>query len=56
MLSKKRLYVHLLQSIISVEASISTPGIYRWFRVLCLKTMGIKVNGSVVTKSYLVDI
>jgi maltose O-acetyltransferase len=47
MLSKKRLYIHLLQSIISLEAAVSTPGTPSWFRVLCLKAMGIKVKDSI---------
>ncbi len=47
MLSKKRLYIHLLQTIISWEAAVSTPGTPSWFRILCLKAMGVKVNGSV---------
>lgn len=43
-LSKKRLYINLLQTVISWEAANSTPGTSSWLRVFCLRAMGIKVS------------
>lgn len=47
MVSKKELYLALLQKIISLESSISTPGTSSWLRKVCLKSMGVKLEGDI---------
>ena len=47
MLNLQRIYQTFIQSCISFESSISTPGSSSSFRLLCLKAMGVKVKGPV---------
>lgn len=47
MLSKKELYLQILETMISWEASISTPATSSWLRDRCLKAMGVTFIGDV---------
>jgi maltose O-acetyltransferase len=47
MLSVIESYSYFLQSIVSLESALSTPGSSSWFRLLCLRAMGIKVKGPI---------
>jgi acetyltransferase-like isoleucine patch superfamily enzyme len=44
MLSARRLYEHLLQSLISLESAGSRPGTSSYLRLFCLRAMGVKVS------------
>lgn len=44
MLSKQKLFIKILQNIISWESSISTPGTSSWLRKVCLKAMKVKLE------------
>lgn len=45
MLSKKELQLQILETLISWEASISTPATPSWFRNRCLRAMGVTFEG-----------
>lgn len=48
MLSKKELYLQILENLISWESSVSTPGTSSWLRKQCLQAMGVKLTGEAV--------
>lgn len=48
MLSKKRFYIEILQSIISMEGAISTPGTESWLTKKCLQLMKANVKDPVL--------
>jgi acetyltransferase-like isoleucine patch superfamily enzyme len=43
----RRIYEFIFNSLISLNASISSPGTPSLFRVLCLKALGVKVSSQV---------
>jgi maltose O-acetyltransferase len=47
MLKSRRIYESILQGLISLESAMSQPGTSSYFRLICLKAMGVKVGGSV---------
>jgi maltose O-acetyltransferase len=47
MISLRRIYETILQSLISLESSLSQPGTQSHFRVLCLQAMGVQVKGPI---------
>jgi acetyltransferase-like isoleucine patch superfamily enzyme len=44
MLSLKRLFESLMQGLVSIESSISKPGTSSYFRLVCLRLMGVKAK------------